>query len=305
MHLNTGTLGLTVNNVAPSVSAVDTLVTVNEAVTAFNSGSFFDPGADTVTITTSVGTVTQGAGTWSWSFDSTDGPDQSQTVTITATDSDGAFTSVTFDLTVNNVAPSVAVDDTSVTVNEAVTAYNNGTFFDPGADSVTVTTSVGTVTQGTGTWNWSFGSTDGPDQSQPVTITATDSDGAFTSVTFDLTVVNVAPTIALSGASTVDEGSTYTLTLGAITDPGADVVSQYIVDWNDGTSDTYLAGGNVIHTYADGPAAPTITVDLVDEDGTHLNTGSLGLTITNVAPDLGAITAPLDPVLINTQIDVS
>ena len=39
------------------------------------------------------------------------------------------------------------------------------------------------------------------------------------------------------------------------------------------------------HTYADGPAAPTITVDLVDEDGTHTAAGSLGLTVSNVAPE--------------------
>ena len=52
-----------------------------------------------------------------------------------------------------------------------------------------------------------------------------------------MTVDNVAPTIALSGNSNVDEGSTYTLTLGAITDPGTDTVTEYIVDWDDGNSD--------------------------------------------------------------------
>ena len=80
-----------------------------------------------------------------------------------------------------------------------------------------------------------------------VTITATDSDGAPTSTTFELVVVNVVPTIALSGAASVDEGSTYTLTLGTVTDPGADTVTSYVVDWDDGTSDTYTAGGNVTH----------------------------------------------------------
>ena len=36
-----------------------------------------------------------------------------------------------------------------------------------------------------------------------------------------ITVNNVAPTITLAGADDVDEGSLYTLTLGAVTDPGA------------------------------------------------------------------------------------
>ena len=51
-------------------------------------------------------------------------------------------------------------------------------------------------------------------------------------------VDNVAPTIAISGAANVDEGSAYSLTLGAVTDPGTDTVSSYIVHWGDGNSDT-------------------------------------------------------------------
>ena len=60
-----------------------------------------------------------------------------------------------------------------------------------------------------GTWNWSFGTTDGPDDSQSVTITATDSDGEATSTTFALTVDNVAPTVAADNAAvTVNEAAT-------------------------------------------------------------------------------------------------
>jgi len=46
-----------------------------------------------------------------------------------------------------------------------------------------------------------------------------------------VTVVNVAPTLVLAGAATVDEGAAYTLTLGAVTDPGTDTVVEWIVDW--------------------------------------------------------------------------
>ena len=52
-------------------------------------------------------------------------------------------------------------------------------------------------------------------------------------------VDNVAPTIAISGAANVNEGSAYTLTLGAVTDPGTDTVSSYIVHWGDGNTSTY------------------------------------------------------------------
>ncbi len=68
-------------------------------------------------------------------------------MTITATDTDGAVTTTTFELVVNNVAPTVAADNASVTVNEGSPAANTGTFGDVGADTVTITASVGTVTQ--------------------------------------------------------------------------------------------------------------------------------------------------------------
>ena len=55
---------------------------------------------------------------------------------------------------------------------------------------------------------------------------------------------------------------------GAVTDPGADTVSSYVVHWGDGNTDTYASNGAKTHTYADGPNDYTITVDLVDEDGT-------------------------------------
>src|SRR6185295_5284846 len=102
-----------------------------------------------------------------------------------------------------------------------------------------------------------------------------------------VTVDNVAPTIAISGATNVNEGSSYSLTLGAVTDPGTDSVSSYVVHWGDGSSDTYLTDGVKTHTYADGPNTYSITVDLTDEDGARHNT-PLNNTHTNnnVAPTI-------------------
>ena len=96
----------------------------------------------------------------------------------------------------------------------------------------------------------------------------------------------MAPTIALSGDASVDEGSLYSLTLGAVTDPGDDTVTEWTVDWGDGGRDTYLADGVVTHTYADGPADYTISVDLLDEDGTHLAAGSHDVHVDNVKPSI-------------------
>ena len=119
-----------------------------------------------------------------------------------------------------------------------------------------------------------------------------DKDLDATTYSADVTVNNVAPTITISGAASVNEGSTYSLTLGAVSDPGTDLVTSYVVHWGDGTSDTYTTAGAHTHTYADGPATRAITVDLVAADGTHLNRANpLSVAVNNVAPT-GATAGP-------------
>ena len=68
---------------------------------------------------------------------------------------------------------------------------------------------------------------DGPN-SYNITVDLVDEDGTFTNraTRLSVTVNNVAPTIAISGAASVNEGSPYSLTLGAVTDPGTDTVTQ-------------------------------------------------------------------------------
>ncbi|TXI40681.1 MAG: hypothetical protein E6Q59_03200 [Nitrosomonas sp.] len=117
------------------------------------------------------------------------------------------------------------------------------------------------------------------------TVSITVADGSDDTVTqqFTINVNDVAPVIALSGPPSVNEGVTYTLNLGAITDPGIDTVTSYVVNWGDGSSDSYSAAGDVLHTYAaDGNY--TISADLIDEDGVHVNAGSLAVLVNDVIP---------------------
>jgi Ca2+-binding RTX toxin-like protein/6-phosphogluconolactonase (cycloisomerase 2 family) len=263
-----------ITNVAPEVSNNGN-VTANEGAIASSTGTYSDAGPDTVTLAASIGTVIKNTdGTWNWSFNTADGPDDSQTVTVTATDSDGASTSTTFDLTVNNVAPAVS-NGGNVTTSEGQTATNSGTWSDPGADIVTLAASIGTVIKNAdSTWNWSFNTADGPDDSQTVTVTATDSDGASTNTTFDLTVNNVAPSVASLASSNDDAGNSSddgNVTIsGAFTDPGVDT-HAVAVDWGDGAfenvsvdqiADTFSGA----HDYTTGGIF-TITVTVTDSDG--------------------------------------
>src|SRR5204862_486988 len=105
-----------------------------------------------------------------------------------ATDSDGAQQEVTFELAVWDAPPAIAVTGgATVTVDEATTATNSGTFADLG-DDVVITASVGTIQQTagqSGTWSWSLANAG---HSQSVIIAATDSDGAQSTATFNLDV---------------------------------------------------------------------------------------------------------------------
>src|SRR5262249_464695 len=123
-----------------------------------------------------------------------------------------------------------------------------------------------------------------------VAVDISDEDGTGAKAgSLAVTVDNVAPTVSLSGATNVNEGATYTVTIGAVTDPGQDTVTSYTVHWGDGSSDTYSTAGDKTHTYADGPNSYTITVDLTDEHGTFTSTARLAVTADTLTPTLAAL----------------
>lgn len=137
---NIATVSITVNpvNDAPVVGVYNTNISVNEGQVASNSGTWFDiDTGDTVTLSASIGTVIKNTnGTWSWSFDAADGPIDSQEVEVTATDLSNSTGTAKFNLTVNNVAPTIGqitapVDP--VRVNTPITA--TASFSDPGKDT--------------------------------------------------------------------------------------------------------------------------------------------------------------------------
>ncbi len=213
-------------NQNPTIAAAAGSVTVNEGAVASNSGTFADADNEAVTLSATLGTVTTGAGgTWTWSYATTDGPDNGATVRITATDVRGGQGQVEFALAVNNTVPVLLAGGASVTVNEGQLAAMNGTWTDAGADTVVLTASAGTVVKNAnGTWSWSLATTDGPDNSQTVTITGTDSDGGVGTTTFALVVNDLAPVLTNGGNKIVNSGAVASNT-GTWTDLAADTVA--------------------------------------------------------------------------------
>jgi len=70
-----------------------------------------------------------------------------------------------------------------------------------------------------------------------------------------------------------------------VVDPGADTVTQYIVHWGDGTTDTLAPTGSAAHTYASA-GTQAITIDLVDQIGTFTNAGSTSVNVVAMNPTL-------------------
>ena len=118
-----------------------------------------------------------------------------------------------------------------------------------------------------------------------------------------LQFINNPPMANAGGPYSVTEGGSMTLS-GSGSDLDGDPV-DYAWDLdNNGTFETL--GQNVTFSAAgrDGPSAQAVVLRACDNKGA-CGTSNTNVDITNVAPTVGAITAPLDPILVNTGINTS
>jgi hypothetical protein len=172
--------------------------------------------------------------------------------------------------------PELTVDWATVSVNEGEVATNSGTVSDPDGDTVTLSASVGTVANnGDGTWDWNFPAADGPANGQTVTISGDDGNGGTADVFFDLTVVNVAPTVANINVP-VDpvciENQPISVS-AAFSDPAGTADEPYMCtfDYGDGAGPV---PGTVVGMTCTGPdytyasaGVYAVTVTVTDKDG--------------------------------------
>ncbi|MDA0770446.1 MAG: Ig-like domain-containing protein [Chloroflexi bacterium] len=219
------------------------------------------------------------------SFSYTPGTNFNGTDALTYLVNDGELDSsvATVTITVNpvNDAPVLTADNATVSVDEGQNAANSGTFGDVDGDIVTLNASVGSVTNdGGGTWSWGLATSDGPSESQTVTITGDDSNGGMGTTTFDLTVNNVAPSVGSITApmDPVEIGASVNVS-APLSDPGVLDVHTAVWDWGDGSQcDTSVdldcfvteAGGvgttDATHAYST-PGVYTLNVTVTDNDG--------------------------------------
>ena len=212
----------------------------------------------------------------------------------------GNFTAVgTLIVTSGNVAPTIAVNNATVTVDEGQTAINAGTYTDADAgNNVTITASAGTITKtgtNTGTWSWSLTNAT---TSQTVTVTANDGNGGTAQTTFSLavkplTTLSVVPATGTYGG-TVNLSATLTQTTGGAAVSGK-TISFTLNGSSVGTATTNASGvatlssaslsGINAGTYANGVAA-----SFAGDAGFAASNGSNSLTVTpkTVTPSVTA-----------------
>ncbi len=117
-----------------------------------------------------------------------------------------------------------------------------------------------------------------------VNVEVDDQDGGVTPGFINVNVDDVPPALVISGDSSTDEGSTYTLSL-ASTDAGDDTIQNWTITWGDGNVDT-VSGDAVTadHIYTDGPDNHTISATASDEEGGPYPSNSFNIQVNNVAP---------------------
>jgi hypothetical protein len=204
-----------------------------------------------------------------------------KTSTVQVTDARNNVTLPRIDCSPPNTAPQVTVTDVSVTVAEGSTASNSGTFSDVDGDAVTLSASIGSLTTTASGWAWSFATTDGPAQSQTVTITGTDALGAATNATFSLVVQNVTPSVNAGSNSTVASNQSFAFS-GSFSDAGViDNPWSWKITWGDGSQNTGSTASQAAAITANhqfcGAANYTVTLYVTDKDGAE---GSASRTVT-------------------------
>src|SRR5438270_5215843 len=187
-----------------------------------------------------------------------------------------------------NHPPTVAANNTAVSVNEGLPASNAGAYSDPDGDTVSLHASTGSVTRtgtSSGGWSWSYPAGD-EQAAQTVTITADDGHGATATVSFTFTVTSVPPTVTITGsASGVAEGTSVSLTGSASSPSAADNSAGFAYSWTvtkDGGA--FASGSGATVSFAPDDEGTFVATLRATDDGNTTGSASVTITGLNVAP---------------------
>jgi len=255
---------------------------VNEGATVSYTGSAIDVPSDILT--------------YSWDFGDGSEPELgasathtyldngTYTATLTVTDKDGAISTDSLVVTVNNLPPVVDAGPDQE-IDEGQTVSVTGSATDVAADQDTLT------------YSWDFGDGSDPELGASAThtyldngvytatLTVTDKDGGVGTDTLVVTVnkVNEPPVVDAGPDQVVDEGQSVNFSGSATDDNDTADSLTYSWDFGDGTTGE---GQTPTHTYIDN-GTYTVTLTVTDSEGLS-SSDTLVVTVENVAPSVDA-----------------
>jgi hypothetical protein len=193
-------------------------------------------------------------------------------------------------IVVNHVPPTLSLSG-AATVNEASTYTLNLSGSETGAETIsgwTITWGDGAVQNVTGNPSSVTHTYAAGPNNYTISATATDQVGTYNAGnTVNVTVNHVPPTLTLSGAAAVNEGSTYTLNLSG-SETGPETITGWTITWGDGSSAQTVTGNpsSVSHIYVAGPNNYTISATATDQVGTYNAGNTVSVTVNDVPPQI-------------------
>ncbi len=307
-------LYVTVNNVAPSVEALEDQEMDEGTSVSLVLASFTDPGwldTHTATIdwgdgTVEAGTVTEISGNGTVSGSHTYGDDGVFTVTITVTDDDGDSGSDQLTIIVWNVAPELGALEQSYVTDENVAITLAGHATDPGSDDLTFTWNWGDGTSDTVTIYYNNGVSPDPDPSTEfnpmnitdvvshtygdngvfvVILTVEDDDGGLDVFNITVTVHNVAPEVDPGGPYVVDENTEITFNGRGIDLGSDDLTFTWEFELGPTITNVYYNNGVSPDPYPSPEINPVDITDVVTH--TYGDNGNFTVTLTVEDDDAG------------------
>ena len=290
---------LTVDTIAPAVAITtieggDNLINAAEAAGGIQISGTAEIGS-TLTVNGSAVTVD---GTGHWTTSVTPAGQGALTVTAVATDAAGNSASTSTTLTVDTIAPAVAITtieggDNLINAAEAAGGIQISGTAEIGS-SLTVNGSAVTV-DGTGHWTTSV--TPAGQGALTVTAVATDAAGNSASTTTDLTVDTIAPAVAITTIEGGDNLINAAEAAGGIQISGtAEIGSSLTVNGSAVTVDG--TGHWTTSVTPAGQGALTVTAVATDAAGNSATT-STTLTVDTIAPAVAITTIEGGDTLIN------
>ena len=189
----------------------------------------------------------------------------------------------------NAFAPEVETAALDATGDEGDTLQTSGSFSDGDSNAVLTVTKQsgnGTVTDlGNGAWSWSLGTAD--NVSGTVIVQVSDGDHAVATDTFDFSAANVAPTATFNSAD-VNEGTSISLSLTGLVDPGTGDTHEYRFSCDNGTTWTAWSATNSSSCPTTDNGTVNVKGEVRDDDGGS-NSYSDTVIVRNVAPSLSAL----------------